>query len=139
METCEGDPIAAARDLVAAGFDLRVHVVGYDVAQFQAAREQLKKIAEVAGGVYFDVDDTEGLRSALRIAVPLHYRVYDESGQEVFAGVVGEPEAYLSAGLYRVVIDTLPPLTLESVAVEPDQTTTIAINRLDGTYSAEVK
>lgn len=48
METCEGDPIAAARDLVAAGYDLRVHVVGYDVAQFQAAREQLKKIAEVA-------------------------------------------------------------------------------------------
>jgi len=139
QETCRGDPIAAARDLAAAGYDLRVHVVGYDVAQFQAAREQLKKIAEVTGGVYFDVDDTEGLRSALRIAAPLHYWVYDESGQEVFAGVVGEPEAYLSAGLYRVVIDTLPPLTLESVAVEPDQTTTIAINRLDGTYSAEVK
>ena len=54
METCGGDPIAAARDLVAPGYDLRVHIVGFDVAQYQFAREQLREIAEIAGGVYFE-------------------------------------------------------------------------------------
>lgn len=139
METCRGDPIAAARSLVAAGYDLRVHVVGYDVAQFQAAREQLKKIAEVAGGVYFDVDDTEGLRSALQIAAPIRYEVYNEQGEVVFSGVLGEPGPRLPAGVYRVVIDTPPPLELESVGIQPEQTTTITLQRSDGTYSAEVK
>jgi Mg-chelatase subunit ChlD len=139
METCRGDPIAAARALVAAGYDLRVHVVGYDVAQYQAAREQLKEIAEVAGGVYFDASGSEELRSALQIAAPIRYGVHNEQGEVVFSGVLGEPGPSLPVGVYRVVIETLPPLELEGVAIQPQQTTTIALQRSDGTYSAEVK
>ena len=139
METCRGDPIAAARDLVSSGFNLRVHVVGYDVAQYQAAREQLKQIADVAGGTYFDASDSEELRSALRIAAPIRYTVYNEQGENVFMGLLGETGPRLPAGLYRVFIETSPPLELVDVSVQSNQTTTIRLRRSDGEYETEVE
>ncbi len=138
METCKGDPIAAARALVAAGYDLRVHIVGYDVARYQAAREQLKQIAEVAGGVYFDASDSEQLRQALQIAAPIQYQVHNELDELVFAGVLGEPGPQLPAGVYRVIIETVPPLELTGVSVQAAQTTTITLRRADGNYVTEV-
>jgi len=139
METCQGDPIAAARSLVAGGYDLRVQVVGYDVAQYQAAREQLKKIAEVAGGIYFDASDSEQLRRALQIAGPTRYTVYNEQGESIFVGVLGEPGPRLPAGLYDVIIETTPPLELLGVAIQAEQKTTITLRRSNGNIIPEVQ
>ncbi len=138
METCKGDPIAAARALVAAGYDLRVQIVGYDVARYQAAREQLKEIAEVAGGVYFDASDSQQLRRALQIAAPIQYQVYNDLGELVFAGVLGEAGPRLPTGVYRVIIETVPPLELTGISVQSAQTTTITLRRADGNYVTEV-
>ncbi len=139
METCEGDPIAAARSLVAAGYDLQVQVVGYDVAQYQAAREQLKEIAEVSGGKYFDASDSDQLRRALQIAGPVRYTVYNEQGESVFVGVLGEPGPRLPAGLYDVIIETIPPLELMGVSIQAEQKTTITLRRSDGSIIPEVQ
>ncbi|HUT87585.1 MAG TPA: VWA domain-containing protein [Candidatus Heimdallarchaeota archaeon] len=139
METCQGDPIAAARSLVAGGYDLRVQVVGYDVAQYQAAREQLKKIAEVSGGMYCDASDSEQLRRALQIAGPVRYTVYNEQGESIFVGVLGEPGPRLPAGLYDVIFETTPPLELMGVAIRAEQKTTITLRRSDGSIIPEVQ
>jgi hypothetical protein len=52
IETCDGDPVAAARRLAAADVSVTVDVVGFDV-DAEAAR-QLEKVADVTGGTYTD-------------------------------------------------------------------------------------
>jgi Ca-activated chloride channel family protein len=49
-ETCQGDPVVAARALAAKG--TTVHTVGFVVDT--AARGQLQAIARATGGTYFD-------------------------------------------------------------------------------------
>ena len=138
-ETCGGDPVAAARGLIAAGYDLKIHVIGFDIAQEPEAREQLTKIAEVTGGTYFDAESSEQLRIALQHSLPIRYRVYNQQGEEVFIGVLGEAGPRLPPGVYRVVIDAFPAFVLENVAIQSDRTTTITLERSNGNYSAEVK
>ncbi len=138
METCHGDPVKAAKDLLAAGYDLKIHVVGFDIGSLPKAREQLKEIAAATGGIYFDAQSSSELRQALQLPTELRYHVYDQAGQEVFSGNLREPAPNLPAGVYRVVIDTLPPTVVENVIVSANKTTMITVERADGGYKAEV-
>ena len=52
IESCNGDPCAAAKALVDAGINARVHVVGFDVNE--EGRKQLKCIPEMGNGKYFN-------------------------------------------------------------------------------------
>jgi Ca-activated chloride channel family protein len=137
-ETCQGNPVAAARALIAAGYDLRIDVVGFDVAGDAAARSQLREIAEVTGGIYFSADSTEQLRAALRTTGPVTYHVFDSGGVEVYTGQLGDAGPRLPAGTYRVVIDTTPPVEVPSVTVQSQQTTQITVSRSDGGYTTTV-
>jgi hypothetical protein len=139
METCQGDPVAAARDLIAEGYDLRIHVVGFDVGAFNRAREQLIAIAQSTGGVYFDAASSEELRRAISLTAPFSYAVYDEVGQAVYDGRLGDDGPELAAGVYRVVIDTTPPIVLENVTITGQRTTMITVAVADGGYHAEVE
>lgn len=70
-ETCEGDPCAAAAELDAAGVDLTVHVVGFDVAG--EAQAQLRCIAEKTGGRFVPASDAASLAEALHaVAEEVH-------------------------------------------------------------------
>ncbi len=139
METCGGDPVAAAEALIATGYDLRIDVVGFKIEGNLAAREQMMEIAKVAGGTYHSAENREELRAALRIVTVITYSVYDPAGTKVFAGVVGEPGPQnLAPGIYRVLLHTLPVITLE-VTVQAGRTTQIEVTRANGTYSTEVK
>ncbi len=138
METCHGDPVKAARDLLASGYDLKIHVVGFDIGSLPKAREQLKEIAAATGGLYFDAQSSADLRQALQLPTELLYHVYDQAGKEVFSGNLHEPAPKLPAGVYRVVIDTVPPTVVDNVLVEASRTTTITVKRSDGGYKAEV-
>jgi len=138
METCGGDPVEAARDLIRAGFDLRIHVIGFDIGQDATARDQLIAIAESTGGMYFDAAGGEELRRALSLSVPFSYTVYDVEGQMVFSGRLGEQSPRLAAGFYRVVIDTDPQIALDNVLVADQQTTVITVEQANGGYEAEV-
>ena len=140
METCQGNPVKAANDLVRAGYDLKIHVVGFDIGSDNAAREQLQEIARTTGGVYYDAQNAEDLRRALSLTAPFTYTVYDQDGNEVYAGRLGENGSgpQLAAGVYTVVIDADPPITLTGVVVEDQRTTTINVERANGGYRAEV-
>lgn len=72
-ETCGGEPAEAVRFLQEVGIDFTIHVIGLDVDE--TARQQLKAIADTAGGVYHDANSEEDLRDALtdidtRVAEP---------------------------------------------------------------------
>ncbi len=138
METCEGDPVQAAQDLIALGYDLRFHVVGFDISRNVPARDQLIEIAQVTGGVYYDADSSDELRQALSLAAPFSYTVYGAEGDVVFIGRLGESGPQLPTGAYTIVIDTDPPITLSNVAVQEQQTTKIIVEQTNGGYQAEV-
>ncbi len=138
METCKGDPVAAARDLLDTGYDLRIHVVGFDVSTNVPARDQLIEIARSTGGLYYDAQNSEELRRALSLVAPFSYTVYDEEGNVVYEGRIGEPGPSLPAGIYTVVIDTSPPITLTNVIVQDQSTTLITVEQENGGVHAEV-
>jgi LCCL domain/von Willebrand factor type A domain len=63
-DECGGDPCAAAREAIAAGLEVRIHVVGFDVGG--AAASQLQCIAREGGGKYFSAANASQLGSALQ-------------------------------------------------------------------------
>jgi len=138
IETCEGNPVQAAEDLIELGYDLRFHVVGFDIARNILAREQLIEIAQATGGVYYDANSSEGLRTALSLAAPFSYTVYDAEGAIVFSGRLGDSGPQLPAGTYTIIIDTNPAITLSNVVVEEQRTTMITVEQSNGGYQAEV-
>ncbi len=138
METCGGNPVAEARQLIAAGHDLRIDVVGFSLGQDNKTRQQLMEIAEATGGLYFDANNIAELRAALSVAVPFTYTVYDATGNVVYSGRLGDQGPKLPAGTYRVVIDTSPQIVLESVVISDQQTTRITVERTNGGYDAAV-
>ncbi|MDS4026285.1 MAG: VWA domain-containing protein [Candidatus Contendobacter sp.] len=62
-ETCKGDPCAAVGSLVQQGVKLKVHVVGFDVAEKE--QQQLMCIAKAGNGRYFTANNAEQLKDAL--------------------------------------------------------------------------
>jgi len=138
IETCKGDPVAAAEEFLAAGFDLRIHVVGFDISRNVPARDQLIAIARSTGGLYFDANNSEELRQALSIVAPFSYTVYDTEGNVVFEGRIGQDGPSLPAGSYTVVIDSNPPITLTNVLVQDQSTTLITVEQENGGFRAKV-
>jgi Ca-activated chloride channel family protein len=66
LETCDGDPCKLIREARAAGVNITVHVIGFDVGQVSVA--QLECTAQAGGGLYFDAQNAEGLAAALAAA-----------------------------------------------------------------------
>jgi len=138
IETCKGDPVAAAEAFVNAGLDLRIHVVGFDISRNVPARDQLIAIAQSTGGLYFDADNSAELRQALSVVAPFSYTVYDQEGNVVFEGRIGQDGPSLPAGTYTVVIDANPPITLTNVVVVDQSTTLITVEQENGGFRAEI-
>lgn len=63
-EECRGDPCAAARQLAAAGLDLHINVVGFNLQKKE--RAAVECIAREGGGNYYDAQNSVGLTTALR-------------------------------------------------------------------------
>ncbi|HEY4505023.1 MAG TPA: VWA domain-containing protein [Candidatus Paceibacterota bacterium] len=64
LETCGGDPVAAAQALCEAGIQVKSYVVGLGVdAQ---ARSQLQSVASAGCGKYFDATDAISLANSLK-------------------------------------------------------------------------
>lgn len=142
-ETCDGDPVLAARKLADAG--ITVHTVGFIVDT--AARQQLQAVASATGGTYFDApvgpELPETMASALNacskvvvslpkapepgrlrttsawIGLPI---VDSESGEEVAEFDRMHLEVELPAGVYEVQFG---PGSWKGIEVRPGETTVI--------------
>ncbi len=140
IETCDGDPIAAAQDLAATAPDLTFYVIGFDAGGTLAARDELMEIARVLGGQYLDAEDADELTLALRVITPLAYAVYDEEDNEVASGRLGDGgPGRLPAGTYRIVIEDAPPVVLEGIVISGDEETRISLQVGDAGLTAEIE
>jgi Ca-activated chloride channel family protein len=93
------EPCQVARELVDAGVDLRVEVVGLQVEP--VGREQLACMADVTGGSFTDVDDVTELGDALAEAQLRPRRVFEVRGEPVAGGPALIDATALEPGTYR--------------------------------------
>ncbi|MDX1385968.1 MAG: VWA domain-containing protein [bacterium] len=63
-ETCGGDPVQVAKDLIAQGFNIKINTIGFDVDA--ETRAQLEGISQATGGTYMDAKDTAQLSKSLQ-------------------------------------------------------------------------
>ncbi|WP_316568197.1 VWA domain-containing protein [Neobacillus sp. YIM B06451] len=59
IETCDGDPVAAAKKAVQDNTNVKINIIGFDVDD--AADQQLKVVAEAGGGEYSSVKTKQEL------------------------------------------------------------------------------
>jgi hypothetical protein len=144
-ETCQGDPVLAAKQLAAKG--ITVHTVGFVVDT--AARGQLQSIARITGGIYFDAPVGPELPDTLKKAFeackqtiaklppkpqPGKLRTTSatwlrtnavlnaETGQKVGQFDAVNTQLTLPAGIYEVKFG---PASWKGIEVRPGETTTI--------------
>jgi Mg-chelatase subunit ChlD len=107
IESCGGDPVAAARDLHAQG--ITIHVIGFGLNNAKAEdTASLRTIAYASGGHFFTANSADELRGALEATVGTGYRVLN--GNEVVArGVLGgNAPMFLPTGDYAIEFDSHP-------------------------------
>jgi len=122
IESCGGDPIAAARTLRERG--IIVHLIGFGFGN--SADEDtasLRAVANASGGRYVTAGSAEELKHALAMTVATAYTVYYQ-GSVVANGSLGSNEPIvLTEGDYRMVLDSSPPREVEFTLAPRDQLT----------------
>jgi Mg-chelatase subunit ChlD len=111
IESCGGDPVAAARDLQGNGA-LPVHVIGFGLdGHAHEDTASLRAIAEASGGRFLTARNARELRDALAGTVGTAFRVFRD-GSEVAAGTLGgNTPIRLGAGHYSVQLDGNSPFS----------------------------
>lgn len=64
IESCGGNPVRLAHELMHEGFKIRIYTVGFEVDT--RARKQLAAVSEATGATYTDARDSKGLEEAVR-------------------------------------------------------------------------
>jgi hypothetical protein len=107
IESCNGDIKSIAPAIKAAGLELEVNIVGFDIKE-AAARQELESIAKSTNGRYIDAKNAGELLSALEQTLKLEYVVLDEKGKEAGRGTVGGDEVKLKDGTYTLRVLLAP-------------------------------
>jgi hypothetical protein len=107
IESCNGDIKSIAPAIKAAGLELQVNIVGFDIKE-AAARQELESIAKSTQGRYIDARNSGELLSALEQTLKLEFVVLDSAGAEVGRGVVGGEAVKLKDGTYTIRIMLVP-------------------------------
>jgi hypothetical protein len=123
-ETCDGDPSAVIRELVAAGTDVRVSIVGFAIDELML-RETFAEWARLGNGNYFNAADGEELAASLRESVEVPYSVMDDAGNAVASGTVNGPPIAVDAGTWRIAVAGPAPRGVENVVVRMEELTQI--------------
>lgn len=125
-ETCGGDPAQVIAGLRGQGYDVRVNIVGFDVAD-PALQALFQQWATAGGGIYLNAANAAELGNAIVQAVRPTFRIVDSSGNVVGTGMVGGDPVAVPAGVYTVEVDTAPPSRVEQVSVHGDQTVQVEL------------
>ena len=133
IESCGGDPVAAARALRQQG--IVVHLIGFGLGN--AADEDsasLQAIADASGGRYVTAGSAEELKAALAETVATSFSVYHGS-TEVASGSLGSADVMLlPEGDYRVQLHSSPPVQAE-VSLAPRESVTRTLQKTGGVVS----
>ncbi len=125
-ESCKGDPEAAIRSLIDAGFETTIDIVGLALEDDEL-KTRMASWAELGGGVFFDAQDADGLAAAIGASLRAPFRVLDEDGAVVGTGVVGGDPVVLPIGSYRVEVSSEPPVTFDGVRITPGESKVLVV------------
>jgi hypothetical protein len=125
-ETCGGDAAAAIRELRARGSDVRVNIVGFAIDELML-QETFAEWANLGNGKYFNAKDGKELAASLVESIEVPYAIVDARGTTVATGTVNGAPVAVEAGTYRVVAQTNPPRTIDSVVVAMERETSAAL------------
>ncbi|MET0773138.1 MAG: hypothetical protein ABWZ82_08650, partial [Candidatus Limnocylindrales bacterium] len=117
-----GDPSRAVRRLRAHGI-ATVNIVGMGLDR--TTRRQMRRLARLGGGSYFDARDASGLERAITVAVSAPFSVTDGSGRTVATGTVGGSPVQLPPGTYRVIVAAEPQVVFDAVVVSEGKRTVL--------------
>lgn len=86
IETCGGDPVAAAKQLYDSNIEAKVNIIGFDVDD--EGQNQLKQVAEAGGGQYATVrDQSEFEEVLLKKWKPSIFQVISQQGVKLHESV----------------------------------------------------
>lgn len=115
-ETCGGDPKAAIQSLRSAGLDVRVNVVGFAVDEV-VLKETFREWARLGNGAYFDAQDGEQLKNAMRATLRPTYQVL-ANAKVVATGTVNGDPIEVPLGNYTVRVLGTAATDIGDVLVE---------------------
>ncbi|PZF79258.1 vWA domain-containing protein, partial [Jiangella anatolica] len=101
--TCAPDPCEVATELAGDGVDVRIDVVGLDVAA--EARDKLRCIAENGHGTYYDAKDADDLVRSLDTSTTRASRPFDLTGTPIEGAATPADAPIIETGQY---LDTVP-------------------------------
>ena len=128
VESCDGDIEAIAPALKAAGLDLQVNIVGFDIKE-EEARKQLEAIAASTGGIYLDAKDSEQLLDSLEQTLRVEFVLLDDQGRVKARGVVGGEPVQVLEGTYTLKLLLQPgPLEIR-ITIKPDAKATLTLKK----------
>ena len=122
IESCGGDPVAAARELRKQG--IMIHLIGFGLGNTaDQDTASLQAIADASGGYFLTANSAEELREALEVTVGTRFRVLRDN-TVVANGVLGSDEPlFLPMGDYRVELDSVPPQKVQITLAASDRLT----------------
>jgi hypothetical protein len=126
-ETCDGDPAAVITALQEKGIDVSLNIVGFAIDNVELAG-QFESWAELGGGRYFAANDQGGLSGAIEDALKVPFTVYDQGGNEIVSGLVGDEPVELEQGFYTVAVNSLPPQRFEKVEIQGEDQVVLTLN-----------
>ncbi len=133
IESCGGDPVAAARALRER--EIAVHVIGFGLGNaVDEDTASLDAIAQASGGRFLTASSAQELREALAVTVGTPFRVF--RGEDLVAGGAlgsGEP-LRLPEGQYRIRLDSAPPHEVP-VTLAREEGVTLTFERKSGSVS----
>jgi Mg-chelatase subunit ChlD len=128
VESCDGDIDSIAPALEAAGLDLQVNIVGFDIKEVEA-RTQLEAIAASTGGIYLDAQDSEQLLDSLEQTLRAEFVLLDDQGGVKARGVVGGEPVQVMEGTYTLKLLLQPEPLETSITIKPDATARLTLKK----------
>jgi hypothetical protein len=136
-ESCNGavkDAVEQAKEL-----SIRVIVISFDIRE-QTVNEQLRRLAEMTGGAYFNAQDGAELQAALeRSVLRLGFGVHDAQGKKVAEGEVNGARLMLPLGTYQLRFDVSSARVVQEVTVAPLGEVSVRLRQSGSTIAVSVE
>ncbi|MDH3641454.1 MAG: VWA domain-containing protein [Gammaproteobacteria bacterium] len=133
IESCGGDPVAAAREL--RDQDITIHLIGFGLGNAKDEdTASLQAIANASGGLYVTAGSAEELKEALATTVGTRFHVF-HGDSVVASGALGANESMiLPEGDYRVRLDSMPPHEVD-ISLSSREQLTLTLEKDEGAVS----
>jgi hypothetical protein len=133
IESCDGDIKSIAPAIKAAGLELKVNIVGFDIKEAEG-RQELESIARSTGGMYIDARNADELQGALGQTLKLEFVALDAAGKEAGRGAVGGEGIKLKEGAYTVRVLVSPQPVELKVTIKPGSRTALTLKKAGGAW-----